>query len=670
MGNCKSKKAIATAFGCCFKCCAATKRPSSVAANERTRPDVAAAQAGGATGNHRHRHSGADDLVQGSIPSADDIISMEDADDDEDDDDDVTTGRLLPGPGSVSPSVRPAAPGNDRGSHVHHNPLYRRSSIWSSRLFKNGSCSISDLINELVLETVVVLRTLVDTEPPLVMRKLRAIADSEDGWLEVVRSMINVIPLGDPLGPATISVLLDECPLPASETVARLVEGMELEKWTSRDSKAGMAYGQETARHRNIAMVLGTLADKLAGPRCSEMFDDTILNYLTSNITRETPATVILFSIIALEKFAQTSENKLTIHKRLAGQLLEDEDSKDNSHLLGLEEMVDRQDYLEKQVGFCAQWSLDNIFLFPDKRTATYLRTDMSGTNVILNFNDASEYLKIGPDGLTARCDAASFESVRSTFNTGDCGDDSGDTSDTGGGCWYYEVTLHTAGVMQIGWATKYSKFLNHDGFGIGDDEFSCAYDGCRQLMWHNASSQPVKSEKKKPGKESQQAECWKAGDVMGSLLDIDNQQVIFSLNGEELPPVTEMFLHVKTGFFAAASFMSLNQCEFNFGAKPFKFPPHNRQFKTFNSHGSLRPEEKVILPRPEKLELIRNQSVIGNPCILCFDAPAETVLKPCGHDGFCASCAQQLDSCPMCRAAIQEITEQTAPAAAGAAVP
>ena len=26
---------------------------------------------------------------------------------------------------------------------------------------------------------------------------------------------------------------------------------------------------------------------------------------------------------------------------------------------------------------------------------------------------------------------------------------------------------------MQIGWATKDSKFLNHEGFGIGDDEFS-----------------------------------------------------------------------------------------------------------------------------------------------------------------------------------------------------
>lgn len=29
-------------------------------------------------------------------------------------------------------------------------------------------------------------------------------------------------------------------------------------------------------------------------------------------------------------------------------------------------------------------------------------------------------------------------------------------------GVWYYEVTVITSGVMQIGWATKDSKFLNH----------------------------------------------------------------------------------------------------------------------------------------------------------------------------------------------------------------
>ncbi|KFM72317.1 RING finger and SPRY domain-containing protein 1, partial [Stegodyphus mimosarum] len=85
----------------------------------------------------------------------------------------------------------------------------------------------------------------------------------------------------------------------------------------------------------------------------------------------------------------------------------------------------------------------------------------------MLNSNDVSEYLKISADGLTARSDASSFESVRCTFQV-----DSG--------VWYYEVTIVTSGVMQIGWATKNSKFLNHEGYGIGDDEYSLAYDGCR----------------------------------------------------------------------------------------------------------------------------------------------------------------------------------------------
>lgn len=55
---------------------------------------------------------------------------------------------------------------------------------------------------------------------------------------------------------------------------------------------------------------------------------------------------------------------------------------------------------------------------------------------------------------------------------------------------------------MQIGWATKESKFLNHEGFGIGDDEYSIAYDGCRQLIWHNASSYPHNHP------------CWRAGQI------------------------------------------------------------------------------------------------------------------------------------------------------------
>lgn len=82
-------------------------------------------------------------------------------------------------------------------------------------------------------------------------------------------------------------------------------------------------------------------------------------------------------------------------------------------------------------------------------RVFSYEKTDMSGINAMLNTNDVSEYLKIAPDGLEARCDAYTFESVRCTFQV-----DSG--------VWYYETTILSCGVMQIGWATKNSKFLNH----------------------------------------------------------------------------------------------------------------------------------------------------------------------------------------------------------------
>ena len=41
---------------------------------------------------------------------------------------------------------------------------------------------------------------------------------------------------------------------------------------------------------------------------------------------------------------------------------------------------------------------------------------DTSHINMMLNSNDVSEYLKIGPNGLEARCDASSFESGKTTM--------------------------------------------------------------------------------------------------------------------------------------------------------------------------------------------------------------------------------------------------------------
>lgn len=85
----------------------------------------------------------------------------------------------------------------------------------------------------------------------------------------------------------------------------------------------------------------------------------------------------------------------------------------------------------------------------------------------MLNTSDVSEYLKISPDGLEARCDAYSFESVRCT-------------AQADSGVWYYEVLIVTPGVMQIGWATKDSSFLNHVSY-----QFMIHYKKIKKSKYH-----------------------------------------------------------------------------------------------------------------------------------------------------------------------------------------
>lgn len=65
---------------------------------------------------------------------------------------------------------------------------------------------------------------------------------------------------------------------------------------------------------------------------------------------------VMLFSIIALEKFAQKSENKATIKRKLA--------TFSENPLIRLERHANSTDYTLRQVGYCARWCLDNYCMF------------------------------------------------------------------------------------------------------------------------------------------------------------------------------------------------------------------------------------------------------------------------------------------------------------------
>lgn len=166
-------------------------------------------------------------------------------------------------------------------------------------------------------------------------------------------------------------------------------------------------------------------------------------------------------------------------------------------------------DFLRYQVGFCAQWCLDNVFI-KKGRVLSYKKVDYSNLNVVLNVNDKTESLKLSSNGLSVRCDSTTFECIRSTYPVTE-------------GVFFYEAIVLTSGIMQIGWATKATSFRNHEGHGVGDDSDSIAFDGCRSVIWHN-------TEHYRHG-----LTRWAPGDVLGCLIDVPNRKFIFYLNGKKV---------------------------------------------------------------------------------------------------------------------------------------
>jgi len=124
---------------------------------------------------------------------------------------------------------------------------------------------------------------------------------------------------------------------------------------------------------------------------------------------------------------------------------------------------------------------------------------------------------------------------------------------------------------MQVGWATKDCIFKPEEGAGVGDDFYSYAYDGCRKLLWHAATSYPC-------GREEQR---WKAGDVVGCILDTHSGTISFTLNGKFIRDCgATAFVGVRRSlsFSPALSMGSFQQCRLNFGSEPFRHKPANCQ--------------------------------------------------------------------------------------------
>lgn len=352
--------------------------------------------------------------------------------------------------------------------------------------------------------------------------------------------------------------------------------------------------------------------------------------------------------------------------------------------LIRLERHANSTDYVLRQVGYCARWCLDNycksrllhmrrrieclsawhlhfshfIFRFSaviiEGRTYSYEVVDVSNVNVMLNTRDVSEYLKISPDGLEARCDAYLFESVRCTYQVNS-------------GCWYYEVLIITPGVMQIGWATKDSNFLSHVSLLLKrmshtnklNVNFSISSIlNCAGRIWHRWRSILDSVRRMSTSDLAQRKIAHTRSIFMAGWFDTGlpigfgcawsdfqfgwrrrrcTKTSLWQCKVSSTQAKSQKFeliyqIPCRDGFFAAASCMSFQQCRFNFGSEPFKFPPKSRTFDSFNSHAYLKEQDKIVLPRHLFLEQLRKLSVREDSCTLCFDLKGIVRLEPCMH--------------------------------------
>ncbi|KAH9089407.1 hypothetical protein LEN26_019190 [Aphanomyces euteiches] len=155
-------------------------------------------------------------------------------------------------------------------------------------------------------------------------------------------------------------------------------------------------------------------------------------------------------------------------------------------------------------------------------------------------------------------------EGSRRVSNRGSFGTACANVSVRGGGAWFYEVRIGTSKVIQIGWVLPGFDPNPESGLGVGDDSYSYAYDGRRKKKWHNGVSDDYCKQ------------ACKAGDIVGCLLDLDQGVMSFLLNGTQLGIAYSDLPRdfAMGGYTPACSMDGGESVWFNFGLKPFMYPP------------------------------------------------------------------------------------------------
>eukprot|EP01119_Soliformovum_irregulare_P019890 TRINITY_DN6389_c0_g1_i1.p1 TRINITY_DN6389_c0_g1~~TRINITY_DN6389_c0_g1_i1.p1 ORF type:complete len:1380 (+),score=397.75 TRINITY_DN6389_c0_g1_i1:150-4289(+) len=214
------------------------------------------------------------------------------------------------------------------------------------------------------------------------------------------------------------------------------------------------------------------------------------------------------------------------------------------------------QNFPDSETQFCANHALEK--LSAQKHPQLKKLRSFVDENKMYN---KTHYIKVSPNTLQVRNDSSFLESVslRRWVSTR--------------GKWYYEVQVETLGSLMIGWVSQSHQFRPEQRTGVGDDQESWAYECHSNLKWHNNLPEPF---------ETKRTKTRNPGDVIGCGIDLDSGKIIFFLNGKSLGTAFSG-IPKNLRFSPAVSLTSEQQCQFNFGALPFKYALPNG-FKSFDS--------------------------------------------------------------------------------------
>jgi hypothetical protein len=202
--------------------------------------------------------------------------------------------------------------------------------------------------------------------------------------------------------------------------------------------------------------------------------------------------------------------------------------------------------YAENMEGARVVWELPPEFTVQDG--SNDITATLQAATKLLKVNHAD--VEIYGHFVTAKC---GFETVRGAV-----------PNSLTHGKWYYEIVVGSDNVAQVGFVT--TDFVATENQGVGDDARSWAFDGNRNLKWHDGE-QPY-------GRE------WAEGDVVGCLLNLDARKIYFSLNGDTLGVAYDIDTNTATGPFYPAATLKDGVWQFLFGIGEVRYaPPDARLF-------------------------------------------------------------------------------------------